>query len=670
MAKLVVRKLGSEFAQLELIHGQEYVIGRSPECALKLEDTKGISRQHLRLFFADGVWVVELLSRYGTLIFEGENAEAIELADKVSFSVPPYEFLFIDIQEREEQQASFASEAPVLEEKSLVAQQPTELTPMNSQFSQTPMALSQLGESTSAGMTHLVPYLKITYPDHGKDEVVKLEGNLWVAGRDPSCEIPIEDHHVSRRHFELTQTNEGFYITDLGSANGTQVNGQKIPANEPRMLQSGDRVSIMDVSIDFEVRDTLFEKRLQQASMNLPALSSAPGGGMMPYPGMYPGMMMPYDPAGPGAIKVEPEGKKKFSLHDLKDPAYLKKNKARIAIIALIPVILFGLLSEEPKKVEKKDSASSSITFENLTPEQKTAIKDSFQLATNLYVKGKYELCQAELKKLHEMIPQYENSKELQTFCEQGSILVQKQKDQIRLQQEKERMEQQIRMVTEDCKRKINDSITLAEIEKCLGPAIERDPEHFLIIEVIQEVESIEMQRKEREQALEAQRARVQAGKNHFNRAKRLYKQGRLAAALREYRSFLNRNYPTLTNEESVARREIASVKQELDAKVDSLIKNCKTLRSEGKYKEAYLSCAKAKEEDPNNSKAAEEMKSAEIELNRTMKSLYEDSVIEESLGNIDAAKQKWKKILDEDLKNGEYFGKAKRKLQKYGAGI
>jgi hypothetical protein len=52
------------------------------------------------------------------------------------------------------------------------------------------------------------------------------------------------------------------------------------------------------------------------------------------------------------------------------------------------------------------------------------------------------------------------------------------------------------------------------------------------------------------------------------------------------------------------------------------------------------------------------------------MKTIYQDSVLEESLGNVDSAKEKWKKIIQEDLSFDDYTTKAKLKLQKYGAGL
>ena len=98
-------------------------------------------------------------------------------------------------------------------------------------------------------------------------------------------------------------------------------------------------------------------------------------------------------------------------------------------------------------------------------------------------------------------------------------------------------------------------------------------------------------------------------------------------------------------------------------------MEQCKALSVKGKWKEAYAGCDKAVEQDPNNDAAKTLRDQMRSELKREMKGIYEDSVLEESMGNVDSAKEKWKKIMGEDLEKGEYAKKAKGKLQKYGVG-
>jgi hypothetical protein len=76
-----------------------------------------------------------------------------------------------------------------------------------------------------------------------------LKGTRWVMdkddfviGRDPTCDLSIQDRQVSRYHARICRVDNGFVIKDLGSKNGTHVNGMEI--NEEQLLQDGDEVQI------------------------------------------------------------------------------------------------------------------------------------------------------------------------------------------------------------------------------------------------------------------------------------------------------------------------------------------------------------------------------------------------------------------------------------------
>jgi signal transduction histidine kinase/CheY-like chemotaxis protein len=63
-----------------------------------------------------------------------------------------------------------------------------------------------------------------------------------VTGRDPDLEIRLDDGHASRRHALFRFDGETFTIRDLGSRNGTRVNGRAISATTP--LAPGDEIAI------------------------------------------------------------------------------------------------------------------------------------------------------------------------------------------------------------------------------------------------------------------------------------------------------------------------------------------------------------------------------------------------------------------------------------------
>jgi pSer/pThr/pTyr-binding forkhead associated (FHA) protein len=68
-----------------------------------------------------------------------------------------------------------------------------------------------------------------------------LDRDTTTVGRHPDCEIFLHDVTVSRRHSEFRRSGDGFELRDLGSLNGTYVNGQRV---EAEALKSGDEVQI------------------------------------------------------------------------------------------------------------------------------------------------------------------------------------------------------------------------------------------------------------------------------------------------------------------------------------------------------------------------------------------------------------------------------------------
>jgi pSer/pThr/pTyr-binding forkhead associated (FHA) protein len=69
-----------------------------------------------------------------------------------------------------------------------------------------------------------------------------LDGPTMVVGRDASCEIQIDDVGTSRRHCEFVRSGATYTVRDLGSANGTFVNGQRV--RDATALNDGDEILV------------------------------------------------------------------------------------------------------------------------------------------------------------------------------------------------------------------------------------------------------------------------------------------------------------------------------------------------------------------------------------------------------------------------------------------
>lgn len=96
-------------------------------------------------------------------------------------------------------------------------------------------------ESTSAGPPYAVEVLA------GPDKGIRLpiRGGRMIVGRGDGCDLKLTDTSVSRRHLELTVAAEGLVVRDLGSGNGTKVNGKReveIAAGHGDEVALGDTV--------------------------------------------------------------------------------------------------------------------------------------------------------------------------------------------------------------------------------------------------------------------------------------------------------------------------------------------------------------------------------------------------------------------------------------------
>jgi pSer/pThr/pTyr-binding forkhead associated (FHA) protein len=63
-----------------------------------------------------------------------------------------------------------------------------------------------------------------------------------MIGRGADCQLILEDDYVSTRHARVVSTPDGIYIEDLGSTNGSYVNGKRITA--PTTITMADTVRI------------------------------------------------------------------------------------------------------------------------------------------------------------------------------------------------------------------------------------------------------------------------------------------------------------------------------------------------------------------------------------------------------------------------------------------
>jgi len=74
-----------------------------------------------------------------------------------------------------------------------------------------------------------------------------------LIGRHSACDLVLPAAAISRWHCRIVRDAEGYYVEDLGSLNGTFVNGE--PARARRQLEDGDEILLYTVRLGFHARD-------------------------------------------------------------------------------------------------------------------------------------------------------------------------------------------------------------------------------------------------------------------------------------------------------------------------------------------------------------------------------------------------------------------------------
>jgi predicted component of type VI protein secretion system len=159
-----------------------------------------------------------------------------------------------------------------------------------------------------------------TGPNAGK--TFMLDGTEITIGRDTSNNIPLNDAEVSRKHARLVWKTSGYVLEDLGSTNGTFVNGNRISGSIP--LKSGDAVSFGEnISLTYEAA---MDVNATMVSSGKAAKTAAPVQQPAPAPAPAPAYSGQV-PAGPAPA-----------------PAAPKKPRSRVALIVIIVIVLCLIL--------------------------------------------------------------------------------------------------------------------------------------------------------------------------------------------------------------------------------------------------------------------------------------------------------------------------------------
>ena len=88
---------------------------------------------------------------------------------------------------------------------------------------------------------------------------IPLTDDICVLGKHPDADLDIDNPFVSRRHCRIRFQDQSFYVSDLGSKNGTYVNGARLHGPEEKTLNDGDVIGLAAGQVTLRFRPRFSE---------------------------------------------------------------------------------------------------------------------------------------------------------------------------------------------------------------------------------------------------------------------------------------------------------------------------------------------------------------------------------------------------------------------------
>lgn len=272
---------------VDVVDGRRYrlrpgvnTIGRQGTDILVMEGT--VSRNHARVTVENGQVVVEDLgSSNGTKVGDrriGPNQPTpathgmplkfgnwrvlLEMSGGENAAVAANRTVMVNSADR-------TVMAPPVEDRTLVASAPTapEMPSLAPESAPSELSTAAGEAAPQVPAAPAIALLKVT--QGGGEDVPITDGTITI-GRKPDNGIVISDSYISGRHAELTTDNTGTYITDIGSTNGTVVNGQKLEPHERQLLLDGDEIQLGQNTYVFTLLEASDEET--EAAADMPSL--------------------------------------------------------------------------------------------------------------------------------------------------------------------------------------------------------------------------------------------------------------------------------------------------------------------------------------------------------------------------------------------------------------
>ena len=702
-----------------------FYIGRLPSCHVCIAD-KIISREHAILIFQDFQWSIRKNSNVGNLFLNGRKIEQEVLNDGDTVQIGPYSLIFkIESKSKyfgsrqnklpsrqssktlntsskvnlgtskinnEVRQSSFnavtseennqgnvdvlgneiksfsPSDDNLLSENELIKDEGSNFPILDN--GQENNALIEAGNYDSNKTEFISGFAKVTlelFGPHIPFDSYTLDDSETLIGRNSEeCIIFLDDQEVSAVHARIVKSAVKCFLEDLGSSNGTVLNGQRIKREE---LNNGDEIIIGTTTITVRIVSQFLkeqESRLMPVAGNQEIEIEQ--------------IVDVADDGTPGAkdqygFVSDQQNKSLFSAEALKDP---ERRKKLIYIVIGILILWVFLDEDKPKpppasrpKDEKianaptNNNGKEQIPVESkISPEDQAKIDNYFNNSRELINAGKYEAAMLELEKLFVLDSSHANARILYDMAKENFAEIERIEREKREELEKKLRIEKINKLVEHAKIAVTErKVELAE--NIFAQVLELDPNNFDVPQLRLEINAYVAEEKRKEDEKKRLEEERRQKVDQLRPAKAAYLQQDWHRSIILLKKFLNIK---IMDEDLIteATSMLKESQDRLNAIISPLLGKARSLKEGQDLKGAYEEYIKILTYDPANQEAHNEMAEINQLLFTRSRRIYRYGIISESLSLFDDAKQKFLEVQQVSPSDSEYYIKATDHLKEY----
>ena len=224
-----------------------------------------------------------------------------------------------------------------------------------------------------------------------------LEGDELVIGRAADNPVSIPDTSVSRKHALVRKTEDGWAVSDLGSGNGTMLNGEAIADETP--LNDGDVISMGDTELRYAGAGAGAAGEADATADISPSSTGASGARRPPVRTARTG--------GGGAERSTGRGRPVRTSRMAEDPEEAKKKRRKIFIIVGGSLVVVMALFVGWKAIANKQAIARAAAA-RAGAEHQAAMADMFKEAKTLVRQGKWADAKTKLEEIQAEDAEYE----------------------------------------------------------------------------------------------------------------------------------------------------------------------------------------------------------------------------------------------------------------------